>query len=178
MPRALELQTLSNKTIWRGLVRVQNKKVFPKTVIHKIFQTKSNLHVKFQGKNSFSVFEEIFISSDKVFISNLIVKNSHILAGIYFTFLKIGVTWKAFNTKFRPQWKDWESSYQVRQILVLFCKLVSLILGWNCVRVLELQKLSNKSNLKGSGDSSKQEIHIIFTIIHEIFEARSKFYVK
>ena len=38
-------------------------------------------------------------------------------------------TWKAFNTKFEPQWKDRESSYQVRQILALFCKLVALILG-------------------------------------------------
>ena len=33
------------------------------------------------------------------------------------------------NTKFRPQCKDRESSYQVRQILGLFRKLFALILG-------------------------------------------------
>ena len=35
-------------------------------------------------------------------LTGLIVKNSHILAGIYFAFLKnvLGQTWKAFNTKF------------------------------------------------------------------------------
>ena len=38
-------------------------------------------------------------------------------------------TWKAFNTKCGPQWKDQESSYQARKFLVLFCKLVVLILG-------------------------------------------------
>ena len=48
----------------------------------------------------------------------LIVKNSHFLAGIYFLSFKLG-----------PQWKDRENSYQVRQILVLFCNLVALILG-------------------------------------------------
>ena len=32
-------------------------------------------------------------------------------------------TWKAFNTKFGSQWKDWESNYQVRQILALFLKI-------------------------------------------------------
>ena len=37
--------------------------------------------------------------------------------------------WKSFNTKFEPQWKDGKSSYQVRQILALFCNLVALILG-------------------------------------------------
>ena len=55
-------------------------------------------------------------------LTGLIVKNSHILAGIYFAFLKnvLGQTWKASNTKFGPQWKDRDSSYQVTQILVLF----------------------------------------------------------
>ena len=37
--------------------------------------------------------------------------------------------WKAINTKFRPKWKDHESSYEVRQILALFWKLVVIILG-------------------------------------------------
>ena len=59
-----------------------------------------------------------------------IVKNSHILAGIYFIFLKkvLDQTWKAFNNKFGHYWKDRKSSYQVGQILALFCKLVALTL--------------------------------------------------
>ena len=66
-----------------------------------------------------------------VFINSLIVRNGHTLTGIYFIFLKnvLDQTWKAFNTKFGPQWEDRESSYQIRQILALFCKLVALILG-------------------------------------------------
>ena len=34
---------------------------------------------------------------------------------------------KSFDTKLGPQGKDWEKSYQVRQNLVLFWNLVSLI---------------------------------------------------
>ena len=49
-----------------------------------------------------------------------IVKNSCILTGNYFLFLKIAIdqTWKSFNTKFGPQWKDPKSNYQVRQNLL------------------------------------------------------------
>ena len=72
---------------------------------------------------------------------------------------------KAFDTKFGPQWKDWESSNQVRQILPLFCKLVALILSQKLYfksktvsKALELPKLSNKTNLKVSGASKNQEI--------------------
>ena len=50
--------------------------------------------------------------------SVLIVKDSHIL----------DQTWKAFNTKLGPHWKDQENSYQVRQALTLSCKLVAPIL--------------------------------------------------
>ena len=35
---------------------------------------------------------------------------------------------KSFNTIFGPQWKDQKSSYQVRQMLALFCNLVALML--------------------------------------------------
>ena len=77
-------------------------------------------------------------------LTALIVKNNHILAGIYFIFLKkvLYQTWKTFNTKVEPQWTDWERSYQVKQILALFCKLIALILGSKSV--IELQKLSKK----------------------------------
>ena len=60
----------------------------------------------------------------------LIVRNSHILPGIYFILYKnnLDQTWNAFNAKFEPQRKDGESSYQVRQILALFCRLIALTL--------------------------------------------------
>ena len=59
-----------------------------------------------------------------------IVKKTY-LAGIYFIFLKnvLKQTWKSFNTKFRPQCKDRETSLPVKQILVLFCNLLAPILG-------------------------------------------------
>ena len=44
-------------------------------------------------------------------------------------------TWNAFDYKFGPQSKVKESSYQVRQILELFCKSVTFILGLNCVKL-------------------------------------------
>ena len=45
-----------------------------------------------------------------------IIKNSPVLAGIYFIFLKnaLDQTWMSFNTKLETQWKDPESSYQDR----------------------------------------------------------------
>ena len=50
------------------------------------------------------------------------VKKSHIYARTHFIFLKTVVkqTWNSFNTKCGPQWKDWKSSYQIWQILVIF----------------------------------------------------------
>ena len=64
-----------------------------------------------------------------VFNEALIVRNSHILGRIYLIFLEKvqDQTWRAFITTFVPQWKDCWSSYQVRQVLVLFSKLVALI---------------------------------------------------
>ena len=61
-------------------------------------------------------------------LTALIVKNSHILAAAY-SIYALGQTWRAFNDKFGPLWKGRENSYQVRQVLALFCKLVALILG-------------------------------------------------
>ena len=57
-------------------------------------------------------------------LTALNVENSHILDGIYFIFLKKRTkpSLKGFNTKFELQWKAWESSYQVKQILALSCK--------------------------------------------------------
>ena len=77
-------------------------------------------------------------------LTALIVKNSHVLAGIYFIFLENATveTWKSFNTKFGPPWKDRERSYQERQTLALFFFFA-----------LKLPELSNRSNLEGSGAS-------------------------
>ena len=50
-------------------------------------------------------------------------------------------TWNSFDTKVWPQWKDWKSIYQVKQNLALFCELVPLILGWNCVKGQSCQKI-------------------------------------
>ena len=64
-------------------------------------------------------------------LTNKFVKNSHMLARIFFIFLKnvLKQTWMSFNTKFQRQWKDRKSSYQVKQILEPFCNLIALILG-------------------------------------------------
>ena len=58
-------------------------------------------------------------------------------------------TWKTFNTKFGPQWKDRENSYQVRQILAVFCILVALILVWNCVKGLRVTKIVKQIKFEG-----------------------------
>ena len=64
-------------------------------------------------------------------LTTLIFETNHDLAGIDFIFLKkrYKQTWMTSDTTFGPQWKEGESSYQVRQISVLFCKLVVLTLG-------------------------------------------------
>ena len=81
------------------------------------------------------------------FLTALIVKNSQILTGIFFTFLKnaIDQVFKAFHTKFGPQWNNRKSSYQV---LALFYQLVALTL----LNALELRKLSKKIKFKGAWD--------------------------
>ena len=70
------------------------------------------------------------------------VNSSHIKAIIVFIFLKnvLKQTWNSFNTKFQTQWKDRESSYQVRGILGSFCHLIALILGLSRVKGLRVTK--------------------------------------
>ena len=51
--------------------------------------------------------------------------------------------WNFFNTKFLPQWKDWSSSYQVKQVIALFCNLNAVMLGYYSskdLRVTEIVK--------------------------------------
>ena len=56
------------------------------------------------------------------FLTIAIVKNSHILAVIYFTFLKKcpRQNLETFKAKFGHQWKYRKNSYQVKQIWALF----------------------------------------------------------
>ena len=61
-------------------------------------------------------------------------------------------TWKSLDTEFEPKWKDQKKSYQVRQNLLLFGKLVALFLDWNCVKGLILTKTA-KSSSKEPGAS-------------------------
>ena len=49
-------------------------------------------------------------------------------------------TWHSFNTKFQTQWKDRESSYDVRIILGLFCHSIALISGLKSVKDLRVTK--------------------------------------
>ena len=60
-----------------------------------------------------------------------IVKNSHVLAGVYFIFLKEhpGTKLKVVRYRIRNSVKRSEKCYQVRINLALFCNLVALILG-------------------------------------------------
>ena len=89
-----------------------------------------------------------------------IVKNNNTWTRILFIFLKIILkqTWKDFNTKCRPQWKDhkssckfipgWKhqkSSYQVRQILAFFGHLIPQILGENSVKGIGVTRIPKES---------------------------------
>ena len=58
-------------------------------------------------------------------------------------------TGKSLNTKFGPQWKNRKSSYQVGEILALFCKLIAVILGLNCVKGLTVTKIFKKIKFEG-----------------------------
>ena len=59
------------------------------------------------------------------------VIKSHIQLRVYVVFLMniLKEIWMYFNARFKPQSKDWKDSYQVRIILALFWRLISLSLG-------------------------------------------------
>ena len=83
-------------------------------------------------------------------------KNVHILAGIYFIFLKKR---HIQNLKeIGPQWKDRKSSQKVRPLLAPLCKLDALILVQNCVINLRVTDIVRKIKFKGPGASYKQNI--------------------
>ena len=58
-------------------------------------------------------------------------------------------TWHSFTTKFQTQWKDRESSYDVRLIFGLFCSSIAFILGLNSVKGVRVTK--NVKEIKFEG---------------------------
>ena len=79
-------------------------------------------------------------------------------------------TWTSF--KFRPQWKDRKSSYQVRPILTLFCNLFPLILGWKCVEDQEIIKIVKQISIFQHFVASIDEVFSIIMFItskHALF---------
>ena len=89
---------------------------------------------KYYEKDCLQIFLLLFMS----LLPTKFVKNSHIWSKIYFIFLKnvLKQTRNSFNTKFQAQWKACSSSYQLKQILAVFCDLIPLILGQSSVEVL------------------------------------------
>ena len=79
------------------------------------------------------------------------VKNSHIWGKIYFFFIKnvLKQTRNSFNTKFQAQWKARRSSYQLKQILAVFCNLIPLILGQSSVEVLGVTEIVKEIKFEG-----------------------------
>ena len=59
----------------------------------------------------------------------ILKKKEDSLVQTYLFFLKIRprLNCKGFSTKFGPQWKDWINNYQIKQVLSLLYKLVTLI---------------------------------------------------
>ena len=82
---------------------------------------------KYDGNDCLQNFIFIFLS----LLAGIFFKKQSYLARIFFIFLKnvLKQSWNSFYTKFRPQSIDRKSSYEVSQILALFCNLIALILG-------------------------------------------------
>ena len=91
-----------------------------------------------------------FVLLSMFLLTALIVKNSLILAGFYFIFLK--PSWTKLESLWIPNLdlseKIGKVVIEVRQNLALFCNLVSLILSWNGVKRLIVTKLVQKINLE------------------------------
>ena len=85
-----------------------------------------------------------------------IVENSDFLAGIKFLFLRkrLGSNTKVIQYKI-VTWLT--NCYRVRQNWAIFCDIVALILGWNCVKDIKVIKFVKKIKLKGPGTSKKQK---------------------
>ena len=64
-----------------------------------------------------------------------------------------------FLYQVQTHWKDRESSYDVRIILVLFCHSIALILGWNSVKGLRVTKNVKEIKFEGVwGDLESKKV--------------------
>ena len=82
------------------------------------------------------------------------------MAEIFYIFLKTRPRsiFKDFNTQFRPQQKDWKSSYQVKQISSILQKLVSLILNSSYVKSVRFTKIMKGINFEGPLERDRSKI--------------------
>ena len=106
---------------------------------------------------------QIFLLLFLFLLPTKFVKNSHIWGKIYFIFLKnvLKQTRNSFNTKFQAQWKACSSSYQLKQILAIYCDLIPLILGQSSVEVLGVTEILKEIKFEGVLDKlkSKKRFH-------------------
>ena len=91
-----------------------------------------------------------------------IVTNSHILAGIYFTFLKKrpGANLKLFWYQIWTSVKRLVKYLSSNRTFSTFCNLVALILNWNCLKNLLVSKIVQK--IKFEGDRGELEAKTCF----------------
>ena len=107
-------------------------------------------------------------------------ENSHIFARIYLNSLTNVVTeiWNRFNTKIQLRWKDWKSSYQIRNVLSLFLKLSALMLGYNTVKDFRVTKIIRKMRFERVCCKYSNKKMFPETINYKTFKTKSRFYVK
>ena len=77
-----------------------------------------------------------------------LLKTVILWAQIYFIFVE-NVIHQTSKAKFGPQWKDQKSRSQVKEMFALFFKLVALILGQNCSKVLRVTKIVKQPKFQG-----------------------------
>ena len=108
---------------------------------------------KYYERDCLQIFLLLLMSLRKI----KFVKNSHIWSRIYLIFLKnvLKETRNSFNTKFQAQWKACSSSYQLKQILAVYCDLIPLILGQSSVEVLGVTEVVKKIKFEGVLDKLK-----------------------
>ena len=103
--------------------------------------------LKYYEKDCLQIFLLLLMS----LLPTKFVKNSHIWGKIYFSSLKnvLKQSRNSFNTKFQAQWKACSSSYQLKQILPVFCDLIPLILGQSSVEVLGVTEIVKEIKFEG-----------------------------
>ena len=124
-------------------------------------------------------FLQSFLLVFMILLTTEFVIVRHILAIIYFAFLKslLKQNWNSFNPKFPPQWKDSKTSYQVRHIPAHFCNLIALVLGSNSVIDVSVTKNIKELTFEGVWGIYNQK-RIPETTIGKISEMSCIFHVK